>query len=489
MGILLLDTKLEVNLLDQYISEIEVYKGSNYSKSQEVWFFIIIDTIKRFDISRKDYEEKGFEEYRYLYVSIYKKLIRMKDELVEGCQGDSFSRQEFLDQILLFLESIINIKRNSIPPKGTTIWKVRKRIPTNLQSVFYEFLGLLFLFPSSVLNKLNSDLSTYRSLPSLKEIVGLFNEEILKKDVEACDRLASYARENIIHSYINYVKWYAYRYKDMGIAYIDIIQAGNLGLMKAVEKFSILGGASFKTYARFWIRQSITRYIADFSRTIRLPVHQDSKVKKLEVKYHDFKQKYCKEPTVPELAGLLEDENAEEVRRLLRIRRDPLSWEDIAECEKHLVECQNNDGSSEKCNTSCNRRKKLEYYFGDELIFPPDTPICMDPTIVDDNGIYSISTRQLERIFKDKGTPDLFKYACLSYLKEIFPEVLQALPSREVRVIKMRHGFIKGKEYTLNEVGDKMGVTRERIRQIESQALRRLRQPRIQKLLRRMLDS
>jgi RNA polymerase primary sigma factor len=227
------------------------------------------------------------------------------------------------------------------------------------------------------------------------------------------------AREHIIKANTRLVVSIAKRYIGHGVPFLDLIQEGNLGLMKAVEKYDVSRGFRFSTYATWWIRQTITRAIADQGRTIRLPVHMTDRIRILKRTSHQMEQSLGRPPTIPELAQQLEL-LPEKVQWMLQVSLIPIS---------------------------------LETPVGDE----------------DDS--------ELGMFVEDEISPSTTQIVYQNMLKERVEEVLATLSPREARILRLRFGLDDNRPYTLEEVGAKFGLTRERIRQIEGKALRRLRHP------------
>ena len=227
------------------------------------------------------------------------------------------------------------------------------------------------------------------------------------------------ARNHLIQANTRLVVSIAKKYLGRGVPFLDLIQEGNLGLMKAVNKYDYRRGFRFSTYATWWIRQTITRSIADQGRTIRVPVHMIDRIRQLYKTARRLEQTLGRPPKVEELAEVLEV-SASKVQWMLQVSWLPLS---------------------------------LESPVGDE----------------DD--------AELGMFVEDEHTPTPSQATAQKLLSEKLEEVLATLSPREARILRLRFGLENGKTYTLEEVGEKFGLTRERIRQIEGKALRRLRHP------------
>jgi RNA polymerase primary sigma factor len=237
------------------------------------------------------------------------------------------------------------------------------------------------------------------------------------------------AREHLITANSRLVISVAKKYMGRGVPFLDLIQEGNIGLIRAAKKFDYHRGHKFSTYATWWIRQAVTRAIADQGRTIRVPVHMGDQINKLLRVQHQLTQQLGRAPLVSELAEAL-DVSPQKVEYMIRVARRPLSLETPTDDEEDSV-------------------------LGD---FIPDDEMSAP----DDTATYNL-------------------------LREHIYTVLNGLPPREVRILQLRYGLVDGESYTLEEVGRKMGVTRERVRQIEAQALSRLRHPAVQRKLREYL--
>ncbi|HYS54307.1 MAG TPA: RNA polymerase sigma factor RpoD [Thermoanaerobaculia bacterium] len=270
-------------------------------------------------------------------------------------------------------------------------------------------------------------------LRELETFYGTSHSElrITIKDIKAGEEEADQAKQELIVANLRLVVSIAKKYTNRGLQFLDLIQEGNIGLMKAVEKFEYRRGYKFSTYATWWIRQAITRAIADQARTIRIPVHMIETINKLTRTSRALVQELGREPQAEEIADRM-DMPVAKVRKIMKIAQEPISLE---------------------------------------------TPIGEE------------EDSHLGDFIEDRGVISPIDHVIVANLKEQTNKVLRTLTPREEQVLKMRFGVGDGSEHTLEEVGRSFNVTRERIRQIESKALRKLRHPSRSKKLRPFLDS
>jgi RNA polymerase primary sigma factor len=227
------------------------------------------------------------------------------------------------------------------------------------------------------------------------------------------------AREHLITANSRLVISVAKKYMGRGVPFLDLIQEGNIGLIRAAKKFDYKRGHKFSTYATWWIRQAVTRAIADQGRTIRVPVHMGDQINRLLRTSHQLTQRLGRDPSTEELAEALMV-SPKKVENMIQVARRPISLE--------------------------------------------------TPTDEEEDSV-------LADFIEDQDSPAPADTVTKNLLREQLRDVLHTLPPREVRILQLRYGLHDGQSYTLEEVGRKMGVTRERVRQIEAQALSRLRHP------------
>ena len=296
-------------------------------------------------------------------------------------------------------------------------------------SIASEIESLEQSFANSSHTKINDPVKMYLKEIGRVELLDPKEEPEIARRIQAGDEEA---KKKLISANLRLVVSIAKKYVGRGMLFLDLIQEGKMGLVKAVEKFDYTKGFKFSTYATWWIRQAITRAIADQARTIRIPVHMVETINKLTRIQRQLVQDLGRDPTAEEIAAKMENISPEKVREIQKIALEPVSLE---------------------------------------------TPIGEE----DDS--------HLGDFIEDKEALSPDEYANNQLLKDEINNVLQGLTEREEKVLRLRFGLYDGRTRTLEEVGKEFNVTRERIRQIEAKALRKLKHPTRSKRLKDFVDK
>ena len=376
--------------------ELSVSKNKNFKKIQEV----LVDNFKNLQLAPHVVEELVQSHYKE-----NKKIVSLEGVLLRLAMENKISREEFLKY---YIGNEINPKFESFL-KENPAWK-------------------------SFFKKYKKDFSEIRDrLVEFSKKIGLSVGEFKKlvSRIQKGERESRIAKKEMVEANLRLVISIAKKYTNRGLQFLDLIQEGNIGLMKAVDKFEYRRGYKFSTYATWWIRQAITRSIADQARTIRIPVHMIETINKIVRTQRQIMSEFGREPTPEELSKKLAMP-LEKVRKVLKIAKEPVS---------------------------------LETPVGDE------EDSSLGDFIEDKNALQPLDT------------------AIQSNLSESTTKILASLTPREERVLRMRFGIGMNTDHTLEEVGLQFSVTRERIRQIEAKALRKLKHPSRSKQLKSFLEK
>ena len=376
--------------------ELSVSKNKNFKKIQE----ILVDNFKNLQLAPHVVEELVQSHYKE-----NKKIVSLEGVLLRLAMDNKISREEFLKY---YVGNEINPKFESFLKENLT-WKA-----------FFK--------------KYKKDFAEIRDrLVEFSKKIGLSVGEFKKlvSRIQKGERESRIAKKEMVEANLRLVISIAKKYTNRGLQFLDLIQEGNIGLMKAVDKFEYRRGYKFSTYATWWIRQAITRSIADQARTIRIPVHMIETINKIVRTQRQIMSEFGREPTPEELAKKLAMP-LEKVRKVLKIAKEPVS---------------------------------LETPVGDE------EDSSLGDFIEDKNALQPLDT------------------AIQSNLSESTTKILASLTPREERVLRMRFGIGMNTDHTLEEVGLQFSVTRERIRQIEAKALRKLKHPSRSKQLKSFLEK
>ncbi|MDC0369998.1 RNA polymerase sigma factor RpoD [Pelagibacteraceae bacterium] len=376
--------------------QLSTSKNKNFKKIQ----LVLVDNFKNLQLAPSVVEELVQAHYKE-----NKKIVALEGVLLRLAMDNKISREEFLK---FYIGNEINPKFESFLAENQT-WK-------------------------SFFKKFKKDFGEIRDrLVEFSKKIGLSVGEFKKlvSRIQKGERESRVAKKEMVEANLRLVISIAKKYTNRGLQFLDLIQEGNIGLMKAVDKFEYRRGYKFSTYATWWIRQAITRSIADQARTIRIPVHMIETINKIVRTQRQIMSEFGREPTPEELAKKLAMP-LEKVRKVLKIAKEPVS---------------------------------LETPVGDE------EDSSLGDFIEDKNALKPLDT------------------AIQSNLGESTTKILASLTPREERVLRMRFGIGMNTDHTLEEVGLQFSVTRERIRQIEAKALRKLKHPSRSKQLKSFLEK
>jgi RNA polymerase primary sigma factor len=316
------------------------------------------------------------------------------------------------------------------------------------QHAFTVFL-YLYTLPDSIVQPLQDFISMERDLPDLKIFNSYLSGNVeLQSEIDQIYKLSDEAYQALIRANLRLVVSVAKRYIGRGTSFLDLIQEGNIGLLRAVSKFDPARGYKFSTYATWWIRQSISRSIADQARTIRIPVHVFESINRLLRVQRELIQRLGREPTREDIAleaGYLDPEDRQVVLESL--------------------------GKSMPIDEDVRRRWELATAKVDRIMRAMEEPMSLESPV----GFEDSS--QLGDFIEDQDAVEPIDAAARDMLRESIQDAMAVLTERERQVLEMRYGLLDGRDHTLEEVGQHFNVTRERIRQIEAKALRKLRHP------------
>ncbi len=396
-------------------------------------------------------KKPGF--YMGLFTSVIQELInawqKLQDEAQYLGQGD------YPDLALTLAEAqLLKRQWQADEPSylrtylDNGLWGKDQKWEAVVRSAFTIFLGM-YLLPNESAQRLLDVLTKTDTMPDIEWFAAsLPAEEDLAAELDGIRRRSEEANQTLIRANLRLVVSIAKRYLGRGISFLDLIQEGNLGLLRAVSKFDSTRGFKFSTYATWWIRQSISRYIAEHARTIRIPVHLFEAITRIMRVQRTLVQELGREPTLEELA----------------LESDFLTAADVEAIRKGRE-------TNQPIDLELQRRWTWATMKVQRVLQSAEEPISLERPVGDEES------SQLGDFIEDDEAMEPMDAAAREMLREQVQSALAALSERERQVLELRFGLIDGKDHTLEEVSRYFNVTRERIRQIEAKALRKLRHP------------
>lgn len=423
---------------------------------EEIWLAIQLMAVTLMVELTQQAADSGAEDPDFsAMVQNYTGLIQHWDEVMAAATAAEFSlpdfgavvqethqlRQSWQNNVSSYLRNYLNNGQ----------WGQAPQLKELAESMFALFTAI-YVIPNALSTQISSYFDTNRTLPTPDEFEEWLQDSNpdLEYNREMIYTLGEEAKEALSRANLRLVVSVAKRYMNRGIHLLDLIQEGNVGLLRAVEKFDAVKGFKFSTYATWWIRQAVSRAIADQARTIRIPVHMVETINKIMRTQREMVQGLNREPTTEELALEMPD------------FIDP---EDVAKIKQAQANGEPLDRTlDQKWKMAANKIRNILKISQDPMSI--DTPMGSD----DDASTYG-------DFLADENANEPVDAASRELLRDQIRSALDFLTDREREVLELRFGLRDGKDHTLEEVGRRFGVTRERIRQIEAKALRKLRHP------------
>ena len=391
--------------------------------------------------------------YKALYSLMIDEMVQTWSGLQDGARD--MGNREIPDLSLMFAEAqLLKRQWQADEPSylrtylDNGLWGKDQVWEALVRQAFTLFMGM-YMIPTEMATNILTKITKNELMPQATWLKRLLpGEDMLKMEVDAIKRRADESNQTLIRANLRLVVSIAKRYLGRGISFLDLIQEGNLGLLRAVSKFDSTRGFKFSTYATWWIRQSISRYIAEHARTIRIPVHLFEAITRILRVQRSLVQKLGREPSLDELA----------------LETDILSAADVDAIKKAKE-------ANQPLDPELQRRWSWGTMKVQRILQSAEEPISLERPVGDEES------SQLGDFIEDDEALEPMDAAAREMLREQVQSALAALSERERQVLELRFGLIDGKDHTLEEVSRYFNVTRERIRQIEAKALRKLRHP------------
>ncbi len=385
--------------------------------------------------------------YKALYSLMIDEMVQTWSGLQDGARD--MGNREIPDLSLMFAEAqLLKRQWQADEPSylrtylDNGLWGKDQVWEALVRQAFTLFMGM-YMIPTEMATNILTKITKSEVMPQASWLKRLLpGEDVLKMEVDAIRRRADESNQTLIRANLRLVVSIAKRYLGRGISFLDLIQEGNLGLLRAVSKFDSTRGFKFSTYATWWIRQSISRYIAEHARTIRIPVHLFEAITRILRVQRSLVQKLGREPSLDDI----------------------LSAADVDAIKKAKE-------ANEPLDPELQRRWSWGTMKVQRILQSAEEPISLERPVGDEES------SQLGDFIEDDEALEPMDAAAREMLREQVQSALAALSERERQVLELRFGLIDGKDHTLEEVSRYFNVTRERIRQIEAKALRKLRHP------------